>query len=88
MKFSETNTHAIKAKEINEENLRKKMKLWKSKKSSTSSCVSAVSGKLNLSKSKNGYKDEEQNETNLSTSTPTNQSTIHLANGMHQGEKM
>lgn len=61
------------------------MKLWKSKKSATTSCVSAVSGKLNLSGNKNGYKDEDQNET-ISAATPTNQSSIHLANGLHQGE--
>lgn len=65
------------------------MKLWKSKKSATSSCVSAVSGKLNLSGNKNGYKDDDQSETNSSAqATPTSQSTIHLANGLHQGEKM
>jgi hypothetical protein len=56
-----------------------KMKLWKSKKSSTTSCVSAVSGKL--SGNKNGYKDDgDQNE-----ATSTSQSTTHLANGLHQG---
>lgn len=58
------------------------MKLWKSKKSSTTSCVSAVSGKL--SGNKNGYKDDgDHSET---TVTPTNQSTTHLANGLHQGK--
>lgn len=57
------------------------MKLWKSKKSATTSCVSAVSGKLNLSGNKNGYKDDEQHET-ISSVAPTNQ----LANGLHQGE--
>lgn len=56
------------------------MKLWKSKKSSTTSCVSAVSGKLNLSGSKNGYKEDDQVET---IATPT---ATHLANGLHQGE--
>lgn len=68
----------------------KKMKLWKSKKSATSSCVSAVSGKLNLSGNKNGYKDDDQSETNSSAqATPTaSQSTIHLANGLHQGDMM
>lgn len=57
------------------------MKLWKSKKSATTSCVSAVSGKLNLSGNKNGYKDDEQHET-ISSVAPTNQ----LPNGLHQGE--
>lgn len=61
------------------------MKLWKSKKSATTSCVSAVSGKLNLSGNKNGYKDEDQVET-IASSTPTNQSNSHLPNGLHQGE--
>lgn len=60
------------------------MKLWKSKKSAATSCVSAVSGKLNLSGNKNGYKDDTQNET--VSATPTNQSAIHLANGLHQGK--
>jgi hypothetical protein len=60
------------------------MKLWKSKKSATTSCVSAVSGKLNLSGNKN-YKDEDKIETisAASTATPTNQ----MANGLHQGNK-
>lgn len=60
------------------------MKLWKSKKSAATSCVSAVSGKLNLSGNKN-YKDEDQIETisSSSTATPTNQ--IQMANGLHQG---
>lgn len=79
-------THAQRKGKINKKNLRQKMKLWKSKKSSTTSCVSAVSGKLNLSGNKNGYKDEDQSET--ISPTPTSQSTIHLANGLHQGEKM
>lgn len=65
----------------------KAMKLWKSKKSATTSCVSAVSGKLNLSGNKNGYKDEDQTET-ISAATATNQSTIHMANGLHQGEAL
>lgn len=60
------------------------MKLWKSKKSATTSCVSAVSGKLNLSGNKN-YKDEDHIETSSSsTATPTNQ--IQMANGLHQGK--
>lgn len=61
------------------------MKLWKSKKSATTSCVSAVSGKLNLSGNKNGYKDEDQVET--IAAAPANQPTIHMANGLHQGEE-
>lgn len=62
------------------------MKLWKSKKSAATSCVSAVSGKLNLGGNKSGYKDDDQNETISAAATPTNQSTINLANGLHQGE--
>lgn len=62
------------------------MKLWKSKKSATTSCVSAVSGKLNLGGNKNGYKDDDQAET--ISATPTNQSTVHLPNGLHQGERL
>lgn len=62
------------------------MKLWKSKKSATTSCVSAVSGKLNLSGNKNGYKDDDQNEAIAAVTPNNNQSTIHLANGLHQGE--
>lgn len=68
------------------------MKLWKSKKSAASSCVSAVSGKLNLSGSKNEYKDDDQVETISSaavssSATSTNQSSIHLANGnLNQGK--
>jgi uncharacterized protein YlxP (DUF503 family) len=66
------------------------MKLWKSKKSAASSCVSAVSGKLNLSGSKNDYKDDDQIETisSAAVSSTTNQSSIHLANGnINQGIK-
>ena len=61
------------------------MKLWKSKKSATTSCVSAVSGKLNLSGNKNYNKDEDKIETisAASTATPTNQ----MANGLHQGKE-
>lgn len=55
------------------------MKLWKSKKSAATSCVSAVSGKLNLSGNKNGHRDDSEND----TSTPT---SGHLSNGLHQGE--
>jgi hypothetical protein len=62
------------------------MKLWKSKKSAATSCVSAVSGKLNLSgNNKNGYKDDDE-ISSATTATPTNQSTVHLANGLHQGK--
>lgn len=57
------------------------MKLWKSKKSATTSCVSAVSGKLNLSGNKS-YKDEDKIETISAASTATNQT----ANGLHQGK--
>lgn len=59
------------------------MKLWKSKKSATTSCVSAVSGKLNLSGNKNGYKDEDQIEKISAVPSPT----VHLPNGLHQGER-
>lgn len=62
------------------------MKLWKSKKSAATSCVSAVSGKLSLSGNKNGYKDDDQVETISAAATPTNQSAVHLPNGLHQGE--
>lgn len=61
------------------------MKLWKSKKLATTSCVSAVSGKLNLGGNKNAYKDDDQTETISAAATPTNQSN-HQANGLHQGE--
>lgn len=70
------------------------MKLWKSKKSAASSCVSAVSGKLNLSgsSSKHDYKDDDQVDAISaaavsSSANSTNQSSIHLANGNpHQGK--
>lgn len=57
------------------------MKLWKSKKSATTSCVTAV--KNNLSGSNKNFKDEDKIETisAASTATPTNQ----IANGLHQG---
>lgn len=59
------------------------MKLWKSKKSATTSCVSAVSGKLNLSGHKHVYKDDDPSDTiSPAPASPTNQS----ANGLHQGE--
>lgn len=71
------------------------MKLWKSKKAT--SCVSAVSGKLNISGNKssgsacitqNGNNDDQiETISAASTATPTNQSTIQLANGIHQGIK-
>lgn len=80
-------THArISGREVNKKYcLRAAMKLWKSKKSATTSCVSAVSGKLNLSGNKNGYKNEDQVET-VAATTPTNQPNSHLPNGLHQGE--
>jgi hypothetical protein len=59
------------------------MKLWKSKKSATTSCVTAV--KNNLSGNNKNFKDEDKIETisAASTATPTNQ--IQIANGLHQG---
>lgn len=81
------------------------MKLWKSKKSSnstTTSCVSVVSGKLNLNKNSNSQNNNNQNQTHnnsynddkietisaASTATPTNHSTIlgGTSNGLTQGE--
>ncbi|KAG5684778.1 hypothetical protein PVAND_013991 [Polypedilum vanderplanki] len=64
------------------------MKLWKSKKSAATSCVSAVSGKLNLSGNSKNHKNEDQIETisSSSTATPTNQ--IQIVNGLHQGRAL
>lgn len=57
------------------------MKLWKSKKSAATSCVTAVK---NLS-NKNYKNDEDKIETiSASTATPTNQ--LQIANGIHQGK--
>jgi hypothetical protein len=57
------------------------MKLWKSKKSATTSCVTAVK---NLGSNKN-YKNDDQIDTlsAASTATPTNQ--LQMVNGLHQG---
>lgn len=59
------------------------MKLWKSKKSTTTSCVTAVK---NLGSSNKNYsKNDDQIETisAASTATPINQ--IQMINGLHQG---
>lgn len=62
---------------------RAEMKLWKSKKSATTSCVTAVK---NLSGGNKNYKNDDQSEISISaasTATPTNQ--IQMVNGLHQG---
>lgn len=61
---------------------RAEMKLWKSKKSATTSCVTAVK---NLGGSNKNYKNDDQIDTisAASTATPTNQ--IQMVNGLHQG---
>lgn len=58
------------------------MKLFKSKKSATTSCVTAVK---NLGGGNKNYKNDDQIETisAASTATPTNQ--IQMVNGLHQG---
>ena len=60
------------------------MKLWKSKKSAATSCVTAVKN-LSGNNSKNYKDDDDKSETisAASTATPTNQ--IQIVNGLHQG---
>lgn len=57
------------------------MKLWKSKKSAATSCVTAVK---NLSGSNKNYKDDDQIETCSAASTAT-PNQIQMVNGLHQG---
>lgn len=64
------------------------MKLWKSKKSAATSCVTAVKNLSGSSNNNKNYKDDDDKIETISaasTATPTNQ--IQIANnGIHQGK--